>query len=155
MKGCKIDMNIDITEAMKIDPSIAMIPPTSEEKSEYRARLDAWEKGGKKGERPAFDAKYFSAAEVWKVIVFYAIHKVYPTGNSQLLRKVKAIDIEIDEAIKNGGGILKTSQDTRNFLKSCFVKNTEWENSALLRDVVERVEETIDKSVEYVAIDRV
>jgi len=155
MKGYKIDLNIDITEATKLDPSIAMIPLTAEEKGEYREKLDMWEKGGKKGERPVFDVKYFSAAEVCRIVILDAITQVYPTGNAQLLKSVRDIDAGLSSAILNDGGVLKTSQEVRNLIRSCFARAEKWDNtSAAVRCLVGQVKKVVDESTEFVEIDR-
>ena len=154
MKGFKIEINIDITEVMKIDPSVAMVSLTPDEKIAFRSKLDEWEKGGKKGERPVFEVKYHTAAEMWGLVIRETIRKAYPTMNLQLARRTINLGKSIEETIKKGDGILKISEDMKNFIKSCLAK-AEWESDPALLVLVDKVAETVDQATSFVEIDGV
>jgi len=150
-----MNMNIDMMEVIKIDPDFHRMDPSNEEKQAYSEGVRAWEKNDKKGDRPKIEAKFYSGAEMCRLVMLKAINQAHPTGNRQQLQKLKEIHTALTKAVEENDGILSMVQDGRDFLRSCYARASGWENTPPVAHLVCLVGDVIDQAEEKVEIDRV
>ena len=155
MKEYHFNMNIDLKRAIELDPSITAIPLTPDQKEEFRQEMIAWEKAGKKGERPLRETKHHSSAEMWRFVVLNSFTQVQATGNRRMMAKLRNLHLDIQTAVDAGENVFKATEEQKNFIRSCFDRADKWENSEVIAELVYLIGESIDAVEEVVKIDSV
>ena len=139
----KIDMNVDTAG---VTPALLLKEATPEAQESYKAKLVAWSKAdpNTRGKAPELDREKMGEAEYFKSIVMSSISQAHKQGNTQVLRRTRAIADLLEIAIIDNGGILKATQEDYKFIKSSMAKADQWNNLENIAKSILVVEDAIN-----------
>jgi len=142
----RIDMNVNVSG---IDERFLIKDSTKEQTETYQKALKDWAAKPEKdrGDKPELVKEYMSGAEFVKHIVMTAINGVHKTGNTQSLRRTKAISELLALGIMHDGVIVLGDEDFK-YIRSSMSKSDQWMNNEKTAVAILLVEDAINQAEE-------